>query len=63
MVQKAKYKSAAGKGSLQRPRFISDEQWAINWERAFGKNKKEELDKAIDKVIEEYRDTLEKLGD
>lgn len=50
MVQKPKHKSDAGKGSLQRPRFISDEQWAINWERAFGKNKKEEFDKKIKEI-------------
>jgi len=28
----------SGKGSDQRPRQISDEQFADNWEKIFGKN-------------------------
>lgn len=31
----------AGKGDAPRPMFISQEEYAANWERAFGKKKPE----------------------
>jgi hypothetical protein len=33
-------KSDAGKGDVPRPRFVSDKEYAANWERVFGKKTK-----------------------
>jgi len=56
----------AGKGDTYRP--VNQELYEKNWERIFGKKElskkeKEELDDAIDKAIEEYKNILKKLGE
>lgn len=37
--------SDGGKGSLQRPRSIADEEWANRWNAIFGKDNIEEFKK------------------
>jgi hypothetical protein len=44
----------SGKGDWQRPRFVSEAQWAENWERAFGKKevKRKTQDGAKESVLQ-----------
>jgi len=50
MTEKAKHKSSAGKGDLPRPRFISDEEYSLRFDLAFGVISKEEFDKKLQKL-------------
>ncbi len=52
MTEKAKHKSSAGKGDLPRPRFISDEEYSLRFDLAFGIISREEFDRRLRELRE-----------
>lgn len=53
-----------GKGSQQRPRFISDEEWNLRWDLAYGKTTIEEFDRRLKEIKEndEYKNAYQHLA-
>ena len=52
MVKNPKYKSAAGKGDLPRPMFVSEEEYELRYKLAFGLISRREFDKKMRKLKE-----------
>jgi len=46
----------SGKGDKRRPAKVSDEEFASNWERVFGKKPERDLQDAYDVLDEQERD-------
>ena len=44
--------SDGGKGSSPRPYSVSNEEYANRWDAIFGKDKKSDQEKALDKLVE-----------
>jgi len=63
MTEKAKHKSSAGKGDLPRPRFISDEEYSLRFDLAFGKISKEEFEQKMKKLKGAANDMAKKYAD